>query len=62
MSLSIRNERPHNMPLNPTMGPVTLVAARDQDGRSQDSGATTAPVRPRGLSAIRYTDMCPYGG
>jgi hypothetical protein len=42
-----------NMPLNPAVGLVTVVAARDQAGRKQDSGATTAPVLPRGLSAIR---------
>ena len=42
-----------NKPLNPTVGPVTVAAAREQAGREQDSGATTAPVRPRGLSAIR---------
>jgi hypothetical protein len=42
-----------NMPLNPTVGPVTVAAASDQGGRNQVSGATTAPVRPRGLSAIR---------
>ena len=42
-----------NMPLNPTVGPVTGLAARDQVGRKQDAGATTAPVLPRGLSAMR---------
>ena len=44
---------PSNMPLNPTVGPVAVAAARDQAGRKQEAGATTAPVRPRGLSAIR---------
>jgi hypothetical protein len=44
---------PANKPLNPTVGPVTVAAARDQDGRNQVAGATTAPVLPRGLSATR---------
>jgi hypothetical protein len=49
----MRRTRP-NRPLNPTVGPVTVAAARDQAGRKQDPRATTAPVRPRAFSATRY--------